>query len=200
MIDSYSALQAAVAGFLNRDDLTATIPTFIRLGEAQLGRDVEHWKRDKRATSTADGQFLEMPADFHKPIRLHVGGQGDPLQPMAQNELMRARALSDTAGTPRFYAITGGEFELYPTPAEAVTVEMSYMADIPKLSDDAPTNWLLADFPDAYLYASLIHTAPYLHEDARAVTWAGIYQAAIDGITSESWNARHGGRLVIRGK
>lgn len=198
-ISTYAELQSAIADTLNRDDLTATIPTFIRLAEANLNRDVEHWKREKRATVTADSRYTELPSDFHAPIMLHVGGQADPLQPASQNEMMRKRAKYDVANTPRFYALTGGEIELYPTPSEAVTLEMSYKADIPALSDDTPTNWALDAFPDAYLYGALIHTAPYLHEDQRTATWAALYQSAIDGIRAEGWNARQGGRLVIRG-
>lgn len=198
MFDSYTALKAAVQDWLNRDDLEAG--QFITLAEAQLGRDVNHWRREKRATATAQERYLELPADFHRAIRLHVKASRDPLQPMSQNEMAARRAADDTVNRPMFYALVGGEIELYPTPPEGTVVEMSYSATIPALSDGAPTNWLLERFPDAYLYGSLIHTGPYLHEDQRAATWASFYQAAIDAIATDNTAARWGGNLRIRSK
>ena len=38
-LSNYTELQASIADTLNRDDLTNQIPDFIRLAEAQLGRD-----------------------------------------------------------------------------------------------------------------------------------------------------------------
>ena len=63
------------------------------------------------------------------------------------------------------------------------------------------TNEILTNFPDAYLYGSLIHAAPYLQEDKRTTTWAALYQASIDGINSESNQAKFGGngrRMRVR--
>jgi len=51
------------------------------------------------------------------------------------------------------------------------------------------------------LYGSLIHSAPFLGEDARMQTWAALYQSAIDAINMESDKAKSSGsgrRLTIR--
>jgi len=56
-ITTYAELQSSIAGFLNRDDLTAEIKTFIALGEAELRRDVRHWRQEKRSTAEIDTVF-----------------------------------------------------------------------------------------------------------------------------------------------
>jgi len=69
------------------------------------------------------------------------------------------------------------------------------------LSDSTTTNWLLEYYPDAYLYGSLVHSAPYLKEDARLQTWAALYQSAVDAINNESESSKFGGsgrKLKIR--
>jgi len=43
-ITTYAELQSAITDFLNRDDLTAVAPTFISMAEANLGRDIRHWR------------------------------------------------------------------------------------------------------------------------------------------------------------
>jgi hypothetical protein len=53
-----------------------------------------------------------------------------------------------------------------------------------------------------YLYGSLVQSAPYLKDDARAAVWAGLYQNAITNLNSASERSRHSGsglRLRIRG-
>jgi hypothetical protein len=97
--------------------------------------------------------------------------------------------------------MTGAQFELYPVPDDIYTGELLYFAKIPALSDAATTNWLLTDSPDAYLYGALVHSAPYLKDDARIQVWAALYQSAIDNLNASSDNARHSGtglRMKIR--
>ena len=60
---------------------------------------------------------------------------------------------------------------------------------------------MLEYFPDAYLYGSLIHSAPYLKDDARLQVWAALYQSAIDAINMSGEKAKFGGsgrRMKIR--
>jgi hypothetical protein len=76
-----------------------------------------------------------------------------------------------------------------------------YISELPALSDSNTSNWLLEHYPDAYLYGSLIHSAPYLKDDARLQVWAALYQSAIDAINAESEKAKFGGsgrRMKIR--
>jgi hypothetical protein len=196
-LTTYAELKASILDWLNRDDIDAA--PFVTLAEADLATDVEHWRREKRATATAGSRYLELPSDFHRPIRFHVKDAKDPLQPMSQNEMAHRRAeVRDTTGTPCHYVLTGGEIELFPTPAEALTVEMSYSAIIPALSDSNTSNWLLERFPNAYLYGALKHTSGYLREDGRAQLWAAYYQASIDAIRTDSRAAKWGGNLRIR--
>jgi hypothetical protein len=70
---------------------------------------------------------------------------------------------------------------------------MIYYGQIPPLADATPTNWLLTHHPDAYLYGSLIHAAPYLGDDQRASVWASLHQSALDAIDRESSTAKFGG-------
>ena len=202
-ITNYTELQSTIADFLNRDDLTAVIPTFITLAEAEFNRRLRHWRMENRASAEVDGQYSAIPADFLEPIRLHLETSNyRTLELMSQADMQSMRMRnSDTSGEPAYYALTQGEIELYPTPDATYDLEMNYYARIPALSGSNATNWLLTYFPDAYLYGALAHSAPYLGEDARMATWAALLQSAIDGIIRESEQAKFGGtgrRMKIR--
>jgi len=202
-ITTYAELQTVIADFLDRDDQTERIKTFIQLSEAEMSRKLRHWRMENRATAEIDGQYSAIPADFLEPIRLHLEtGDYKALELISQGEMQSLRMRNlDTSGKPAFYALTQGELEVYPTPDGTYNLEMNYYAKIPALTTSNTTNWVLDNYPDAYLYGSLVHSAPFLGEDARMTTWAALFQSALNGIMAESDQAKFGGsgrRMKIR--
>ena len=201
-LSTYAALQTTVAEFLNRDDLTATVPAFITLAEASLNRDIRHWRMQSRSTPDLDAQYSAVPSDWMETIRFSLTGEGSKrLEPISHADLASRRA-GYISGRPRFFAMTDGQFELLPTPDGTYESELVYYARLTALSDEAPSNWLLTYHPDAYLYGALVHSAPYLADDARSVVWASFYKAAVDAINTENMNADAGGsglRIKVRG-
>ena len=188
-ISTYAELQTAIADFLDRQDLTATIPTFIRLAEARMERDLSHWKQEKRATASYDERYELVPNDMIRITSL-MHTDGDPIRVVSSVDMQKSRmAGEDTAGKPVAARLTAGELELWPTPDEAYPVTMLYRAAVPKLSDVTTTNWILTDAPDAYLYGALAQSAPYLKDDARTNLWAALYQSAIDALNLQSKEA-----------
>ena len=75
-LNSYAALKTSIGDFLNRDDLTAVIPAFISLAEAQINRDIRHYEMENRATAQLDSQYLARPTDWVETIRMHITGGG----------------------------------------------------------------------------------------------------------------------------
>jgi len=201
-ITTYDELKSSIADFLNRDDLTSVVDTFIDLTEADINRKVRHWRMENRATAEVDGRYSAIPADFLEPIRLHLEGNHAPLESISSYRMQELRQSSmDTAGRPKYYCLTQGEIELYPTPNQTENLEMYYVAKLPALSSSVSTNVILEHHPDIYLYGCLSHSAPYLGEDARLVTWNNLYQNALAGAQNESDNAKLSGsglRMKLR--
>ena len=205
-ITNYSTLQTTIADFLNRDDLTSVIPTFIQLAEADMNRQVRHWKMESRSTGTQDAgdQYMQIPSDWLETIRLHLTGSGTSALTLTSRAAMAdIRAKNEDISTvkPYYYTHADGQFELYPTPTEATDFELLYYQKIPDLATNS-TNWLLTDAPDVYLYGALLHSAPYLAEDARVAVWAQMYSAAVSNVNRAAEQARYSGSgmtLKVRG-
>ena len=197
-ITTYDELKSSIADWLNRSDLTSVIPTFISLAEADLNRKVRHWRMETRTTLSATGQYLDLPSDWIETVRLKLTGNGtSTLELLSQRDLMERRAArNDVGGQPRYYCVTGGKIELYPSPSEATDVEILYIAQIEALSASNTSNWLLSSHPDAYLYAALLHAAPYLQDDPRVSVWRGLAQNAVQAANLESEQARYSGTGV----
>jgi hypothetical protein len=202
-ITTYAELKTNIADFLNRDDLTSVSSTFVSLAEADLNRQIRHWRQEKRSTASIDTQYSAIPADMLEVIRFYItSGDTRPLELISQAEMLDRKFRNlNTSGQPAYYAVTAGELEVYPVPDGTYTSELYYFGKTPALSDSNTSNWILEHYPDAYLYGSLIHSAPYLKDDARIQVWAALYQNAIDAINTESEKAKYGGsgrRMKIR--
>ena len=201
-IANYTDLQSQIADFLNRDDLTSVIPTFITLAEADMNRRLRHWRMETRSQALLDTRYTALPQNFVDAVRLQLTGPSgvQRLELITNSELMDKRQASDTAGTPRFYVINDGTIEVYPAPDQDYDLEMVYIATIPDIATNT-TNWVITYHPDCYLYGALMHSAPYLQEDPRTQTWAALYKNAVDGINLEDDKAKTSGsghRMRIR--
>lgn len=167
-----------------------------------MNRQVRHWRMEDRAVATIDSQYTSLPTDFIEAVRVMLTSPSTRrLELITNSELMDKRATSETAGTPAYYAIVDGSFEVYPIPDQDYSMEILYFGRIPALSASITTNWMLDYNPDAYLYGSLAAAAPYLGEDQRTQIWASLYQNAISGINLEDDKAKASGaghRMRIR--
>lgn len=202
-LTNYAELKAAVADFLNRDDLTATIPTFITMAEASLNRDVRHWVMEQRSEAELDGQYLTLPGDWVETVRITVKDTSPYVLNLASRDQMEDMRFSrgDTGGKPTHYAHIAGQIEVYPTPDALYDVELLYIQKIPSLSDTITTNWLLLAAPDLYLYAALMETAIYLRDDERIAAYGAMYQSKLAALNSSSKKATVSGtglKLNIR--
>ncbi len=142
-------------------------------------------------------------ADWVETIRLHLTGTGTSVVNLGSRDAMadKRAAQENAAGTPRMYTHADGQFQLYPTPDATTNFELLYYQKIPSLITNTD-NWLLLEAPDVYLYGALLHSAPYLAEDARVGVWAQMYAAAIQRLNQVSEDAMFSGSgltLKVRG-
>lgn len=203
MPTTYDQLKQDVVNFLNNMSAEQAVDTFIDLAEANMSRRLRHWRMEKRSTAILDTQYSALPSDFYEPIRLSISsGETHRLELASQADMMSRRERgSDVAGRPKYYAITDGSIEVYPTPNAEYTLEMVYYSKIIPLDRSNTSNWVLTYYPDAYLYGALLHSAPFLGEDARLQTWSALYEKAINDINADSDKAKFGGaghRMKIR--
>ena len=204
-LTNYTGLKTSIADFLNRDDLTSVIPDFVALAEAQINRDVRHWRMEARSAGqqTNLDEYMQIPSDWVETIRLHLTGSGTSTLNLISRDAMadKRQANNDETGTPTHYTHADGQFQLYPTPSNDTNFELLYYQKIPSLISNTD-NWLLLEAPDVYLYGALLHSAPYLADDQRVAVWAQLYGAAVQRLNEVSEDARFSGSgltLKVRG-
>ena len=203
MPSTYQELKDQIINFVNKPDIDQTVDTFIDLTEAEMSRRLRHWRMERRSTAILSSQYVPLPSDFIEPVRLSItSGDTYVLEAESQAQLIDRRAeAGNTTGLPRYYAIIDGTIEVFPTPDSDYTLEMVYVSKVQALTSSNTTIWVLDYFPDAYLYGSLMHTAPFLEEDQRLTVWSSLFEKAVESINQENANAKFGGaglRVKIR--
>lgn len=190
-INDYATLQAAVADWLARADLSARIPDFIALAEARMNRELRVAPMLAQVAGTSVGTQIELPADCRQvfTLRINTGGVWRELPALPPN------ALAETAvGLPRGYVLISNVLQLIG--GEDAEYRLAYWQGIAPLSQGP--NWLITSHPDAYLYGALVQSAPFLKDDERLVTWGTIYKGVVDQIALESERARWGNAPAVR--
>jgi len=160
---SYSDLVSEIGLWLNRSDMGAEIPTFIRLFEARMNRNLRTPDQEVSATVT----LIPNVTAYSVPTSIRQ---------------VKSIITSDT-GIAMQYSIDGTQFTITPIPdanSASVTV-IGYNTLAPLDGVTTTTNWLLASHPDAYLYGALVEAAAYLRDDEHLPLW----RAALDDVLEE---------------
>ena len=159
--DSYTTLQATIAAWLNRGDLTARIPDFIRLAEARLNRTLrDPGEIVSTVISIANGSG-DLPEDFGQLVAF--GSAGRRVNAVTPGDF---GTYYPQNGDPRVYTVTGTTISTLPSLGSAI-VPIVYYRGIQRLSTSNQSNWLLARAPDVYLYAALVQAEFYGWNDER---------------------------------
>lgn len=190
-LDSFDGLKAEIAGWLNREDLTGQIPTFIRLLEVRANRVLRtHDMVTRLPVTTVVGSFA-VPADWKETISLTLApGPSLPLEFVSIDMAEQVLAIPTNDGKPpRFYTQEGGQFLLVPAPSVSTDLVLVYRAAIPPLADDNQINWLLTKSPDLYLYGALAAAEPYLKNDERMPLWKSLADQALVDMQYEAERA-----------
>jgi hypothetical protein len=194
-IATYAELQAAAANWLVRTDLTARIPEFITLAEARLNRVLRARLAEVEGvlTATVGARTIPLPADFAEPLAFWI------VRETRRREMRLVEpSLMDTStspGEPRAWAVDGSNVAFDRPCDQAYGFVLRMLAKF-ALSDGTPTNALLADYPDAYLFATLCEAAPFLRDAELISTYEARLQRALGEINTKDARSRATRTLV----
>lgn len=195
MITNYVDLQTALRDYLHRGDLNAIIPTFIQLAETRFNRNLRLRQMETEAEVVVVDGEVQLPDDW-------LEFAGSPMAGIAQLtfvprdrwELNYEQYLGGD-----YYTIIGNTLRAaWDHSAGAGTVKFRYYRKIPSLSEDNPTNWMISEAPDAYLYGALLEAEPYIKNDRRIEVWRQLLQVALNDLQISNDRGKYsGGSLAI---
>tara|TARA_R110000824_G_scaffold126096_3_gene285474 strand:- start:235 stop:888 length:654 start_codon:yes stop_codon:yes gene_type:complete len=198
-LSTYSELQTTIASYLNRDDLTSIIPTFITLTENRLNRELRVRANMVRAdtTTTADIAFYDLPSDM---IELRNITYDSDSQSFALSYLSPESATREygtiTTGRPRAYTNLGNNIKLIPTPDAAYGISINYFAKLRSLSDSVTTNDVFSEYPSLYLFGACLEGAIYLNDTEQTNRFGTVFEKTISDVKRAEDAARYSGTVM----
>ena len=197
-IGTYAELQTAVANWLDRDDLTARIPEFIALAEARFNRVLRLRSMESKQTAStiAAQRNYNLPASYIQMRNFQLNTSPITTLSYVTPEIYDRLWGGSQGGTPKFYTIVADEISLGPVPGSVITMEMLFYKRFTDLSDAAPTNWLLTNAPDIYLYGSMLEAEPFIMNDERVSLWSSALSEAVSQIQEQDNKDRHSGSAL----
>jgi len=202
-IGTYAELQTAVANWLDRDDLTLRIPEFIALAEAKMNRNLRISLMENVSTAIimAGGtRDYSLPTGFTGMKEFHL--TTSPITPLSYitPEMMNRMWAGSNAGRPQAFTLFSDagtrKIKIGPSPDSAYTTSMLYLKKIDSLSVSNPTETMLTENPDIYLYGALLEAEPFLMNDARVQLWAGMLQQVAKDLQDRDIFDRHSGSAL----
>lgn len=181
---TYTDLQTSVAGFLDRTDLTAVIPDFITLAESwingETGLNLRTVESDQTLAVSTGSRFAPLPASFREAQTLWQVWPDTGARVALRSippELMTVNTINSI---PTAWGIDGTNvcFDCPLSSSTAYSYVLRQIGGV-TLSASAPTNLVLTNYPNVYLYGALREGADYLRDDDALQKWEGRYQAAL---------------------
>jgi hypothetical protein len=197
-ITTYAELQTATANWLDRTDLTARIPEFIELAEANFNRVVRSPDMvTKNDSFSLTSRYNTLPSDTLEIVRIVLDlTPVIVLEYLTPEEISERRATMSATGKPYYFTVIGGssnQLEVVPSPDATYTSSIVYYTRIAALSDAATSNWLLAAHPDIYLFGTLVEAEPYLKNDERMPMWTSRLDKALTALRLQGERELHTG-------
>lgn len=164
-ITNYAELQAAVGAWLVRGDLTARIPDFIALAESRLNRVLRARLAELNVPMTGipASRFIALPAAYTEALTVWItypsGTEAQELRFVDPAKL----DPSTIVGLPLAWTIDGANLA-FERPCDQAYAFTLRCLEKYALSDAVPTNSLLTNYPDAYLYATLDQAMPMVRD------------------------------------
>jgi hypothetical protein len=166
MATTYATLKTEIADFINRTNITTVVDTFIDQAEAEMQVlcAEEGIEFEERSTVTVTAGIAALPTGFLS-ARSAIWN-GDSVRPLTYMPPDRWEAYNACNPTfTNFFTIIGEELRFAAGgDGDAILV---FNSKFTPLSDSNTSNSVLAEFPSAYLYGSLVHAATY-DKDAEA--------------------------------
>lgn len=192
---TYSDLTTSIGNWLNRTDLTAIIPDFVTIAEAQHSRDLRLRKQivTSTLTTTANTRGAALPFDFleFENVSLLTSPERQ-LTYATVEQLDSVYPNNGRVGTPSLYTVEGDQILFGATPDGVYTISILYYARFASLVTNS-TNWLLTNHPSIYLYCSLMKACIYLKDKSGAAEFKALYEQAAKELQAQDDRAQHSG-------
>ncbi len=200
-LTNYTELVDAVTSWMARapdaeDSVIGRIPDFIALAEKRFYRKLRAKENMFRSQAFINERRESLPERLLELVSLTFMAQTGDLETEGARHRLQfvtpdqySNRFANVAGNPFFYTVIGSEINFGPfiefdatIPAEELgIIELVYFGAFQPLeaTGDFSSNDILIEYPDLYLYGSLMESNAYIASN-QLQTWVAAYGTALD--------------------
>jgi hypothetical protein len=175
-LNTNADLQAAIADWLNRSDLSAQIPDFLTLAQLKINRRLSIVEQEILTEITPVAQATTLPVGTKFVISVS-DSNGHRLEPVSMSEILDYAAES---GSVSRYSVSGDKLYVAPTPAATNVDKLSVLYSADKDLNGGDSGPVLLQ--DIYLNAALHEAYVYLKDDGRVAYFKGMVDEGVSNV------------------
>lgn len=194
-ITDYPSLSTAFENYLARTDLTEFLPYFVRVTEAWLNRQLRTREMMATAPLVAAAPGYTIPDDYLEWIAAQwTSADAKRVQMLryVEPDSPEFRHRYRPGGDPQYFSVLGDQVQTRSLLPGAVS--LTYYRQIPPLSADKPTNWLLTKAPELYLYGVMAEAYRFQKDEARNQKWLADGMSFLQALMGQGDSQKTGGR------
>lgn len=194
-ISNYTELKDSITSWMtNRTDLAPHVPDFISLCEAKLRRrykdfqplsdsNTTNWILEGYPDVYLYGSLLEIAPFLDEDERINTWGTLFTTAIQTLRGSYQDSNFNDYDGLVMAISDWLGRADIDIVIPQLIRLCEAKLnrrfRELPPLGAVNTSNFVLSQYPDVYLYGSLVEAAPYLGEDPRIAVWGSMYDAAM---------------------
>jgi hypothetical protein len=173
---TYAQLLTETADYLARSDLTAVLPNFVKYAEVKMNNDLR--LREMIATvninPSSDNTYVALPTGFLELISFN-DDTGNPLEEV-DYEALEDYKYGAGSGRAELFSI-GARIDFERTASDSLNFPMRYWKRLNLIVDTS--NTVLDNYPQLYLYGTLLQATPYIRDQQMLQSWKMFYEEAV---------------------
>lgn len=193
---TFSQLKTDIADWTARSDLGTKLPRFIALAEDHIDTNVRllSMETDAELTTDASGEAI-LPTGFLGFTSIEVQDQPYPSTEWMPPDAFRKKKAEPADGE-RVIKYTIESNKLKITTSAVTVFDVTYFAKLTRIGDSNPTNALLTNHFNVYLWACLALAWDYLQDRAEEAIYWKKFNAAVEDLHRSERRSRTAGPLV----
>jgi hypothetical protein len=192
-------LNAEIGDWLNRDDITAKYPIFVRMVESRLHRILNGKEARVQSDISLTGPTFTLPTGIKELVSIWINSTvfAGTLDVVSPERLNFYRSQYQGVGIPVYFANVGDTLTFVPAPDATYTATIIYDAELVPLVNAGDTNWVMTFYPDIYLFGTLMAAEAYLKNDERIALWEGQFETALAELEKARDRAEYGANTPL---
>lgn len=195
-VTTYATLATAVQEYLARTDVgvaSGNLDYLCAEAEQEMNARLRVRRMLTSVTPTVSSAgVVTLPTDYRGWQRFTVrdGNSEWDLDLKSAEQKPEIQSSYTTDGKPRALITVGATSQIWPYTDGFYTFVASYYAMVPQLTSGAGTNWVITNFPMAYLYGCLAAARGFMLDDSPAMqsrfdVWTKRFSHVLDQIEAE---------------